>query len=160
MTRLAALILALMLAAVPAAAETRPFVKGAWSAMVKAHAGRPLVVHFWSLTCAPCLVELPLWRELRQRHPEMTLVMVATDSIEDSVRLERVLARAGLSDVASWAFADDFAQRLRFEVDGTWQGELPMTRLIDRRGDGQTLVGSLTPSVLADWLGRQGGGRP
>lgn len=160
MIRLAALILALMLAAGPASAETRPFVKGSWPPLLQAHAGRPLVVHFWSLTCAPCLAELPQWRELRRRHPEMDLVMIATDPIEDAPRLERTLARAGLAGVEGWAFADGFAERLRFEIDRTWQGELPMTRLIGRGGDAETVIGPLPPSVLAQWLGRQSGRQP
>lgn len=160
MIRLAALILALMLTAAPALAETRPFVKGSWQILVQAHAGRPLVVHFWSLTCAPCLAELPHWQDLRRRHPGMDLVMVATDPIEDAPRLERILARAGLAGVKSWAFADGFAERLRFEIDRTWQGELPMTRLIGRNGDAETVTGAMTASALADWLSRQSGRQP
>src|SRR5260221_557708 len=63
---LAALLLLLALPAA-AAAEPQPFERGSWSALREAHAGRPMVVHLWGLTCAPCLVELPRWETVRRR---------------------------------------------------------------------------------------------
>ena len=47
--RLIALLVLLPLALPAWAEETRPFVKGTYAALVREHAGRPLVVHFWSL---------------------------------------------------------------------------------------------------------------
>jgi thiol-disulfide isomerase/thioredoxin len=128
-------ILAVMLAVPAWAGELKPFVRGSHAALLREHAGRPLVVHFWSLTCAPCLVELPQWRDVQRRHPELDLVLVATDSPDESAKLERTLTRAGLSGVESWVFADSFAERLRFEVDKGWRGELPMTQLVGRDGN-------------------------
>ena len=51
--------LALCLAAPACAFDFQPYGRGAFAEIVKAHAGRPLIVHFWSVTCPPCLVELP-----------------------------------------------------------------------------------------------------
>ena len=60
--RLFAVALAFALAASGAAAfDFKPYGRGAFAQLTKAHAGRPLIVHFWSLTCPPCLVELPQW---------------------------------------------------------------------------------------------------
>ena len=154
MRRLLLVAAALLLAMPVWAGDTRPFLKGSYDALLTEHAGRPLVVHFWSLTCAPCLVELPHWQEVRRRHPELDLVLVATDPLDDAARLERTLKRAGLAGVESWAFADNFAERLRFEIDRNWRGELPMTRLIGRDGTAEAVTGSVSEATLAGWLGR------
>lgn len=157
MIRRLLLAAALLLWAGAAQAETRPFLPGSWQALVQSAAGRPLVVHFWSLTCAPCLAEMPRLAEMRAAHPEMRMVMVSTDPIDQAPRLQATLARFGLGEAESWAFADDFALRLRFEVDRRWRGELPLTRLVGANGQTEGLTGTLEPDVLAAWLARQGG---
>ena len=52
------------LALAPGLTPLQLFGNGTWQQIREAHAGRPLVVHFWGLTCAPCLAELPLWGRL------------------------------------------------------------------------------------------------
>jgi thiol-disulfide isomerase/thioredoxin len=56
----AAVALALAATAVgsAAASELRPFSAGSWQQVLRDHAGRPSIVHFWGLTCGPCRVEL------------------------------------------------------------------------------------------------------
>jgi thiol-disulfide isomerase/thioredoxin len=159
MRRLLLALLTLMLATGAAAAETRGFGRGSWQQLVEAHRGQPMVVHFWSLSCAPCLVELPRWQALRASHPGMALVLVSTDPLDQAAKLQRTLARAGLAREESWAFADPFAERLRFEVDRHWRGELPMTRLIGADGSAETVTGTVESAALAGWLTRQEGGK-
>jgi hypothetical protein len=48
-------------------------------------------------------------------------------------------------------FSDGFAERLRYEVDPAWQGDIPRTILISRSGDIATIEGSAEPSVLQKW---------
>jgi thiol-disulfide isomerase/thioredoxin len=152
------LALVLLFASGAAMAEVRPFVRGSWQVLVAAHAGKPLVVHFWSLTCAPCIAEMPQWKALQKAHPEMSLVMVSTDPPDQAKRQEALLARNGLAGVQQWTFADSFAERLRFEVDRRWRGELPMTRLVGTDGKVEAITGTVTPAALDGWLARQGGG--
>lgn len=152
MTRRLLAALALMLIAMPALAETKAFGQGSWQRITEAHRDRPLVVHLWSLTCAPCLVELPHWRDMIRRHPDLDVVFVATDPLEETPRLERALARAGLAGRESWAFADPFVERLRFEIDRSWHGELPITRLIATDGSVETVTGNLDEARLGQWL--------
>lgn len=148
----ALLLAALLLQALPArAAEIRPFVAGSWKALTAAHAGRPLVVHFWSLGCAPCLAELPEWSKIAKK-ARFDLVLVSPDSIDEAVRLKAMLKRHGLDVVESWAFADSFAERLRFEIDRGWRGELPMTRIVTAGGESETIVGSLGDGGLRERL--------
>lgn len=152
MTRLIVALL-LVLAAPAWAGDTKPFGRGSWEALRAAHAGRPLIVHLWSLTCAPCLVELPNWRTMAGG---ADLVLVSTDPVEQAPRLSATLARAGLGEVESWAFADPFTDRLRFEIDRRWRGELPRTVLIAADGSVEAITGVVDADVVAVWLKRQG----
>ncbi len=146
---LAALVLMLSLAP-PAWADLRPFVRGSWQSLVQTHSGRPLVVHFWSLTCAPCLAELPQWRETI-KGTGVDFVLVSTDPSTDGPKVERTLKRAGLSTVESWTFSDSFTEKLRFEIDRDWRGELPLTVLVSPSGQRKTLTGSVTREDILYW---------
>jgi thiol-disulfide isomerase/thioredoxin len=154
-----ALLLAVLLAvALPAAAQDdmRPFVRGSWSELRQAHAGKPTVVHFWGVTCGPCIAELPHWTQLVRERKDMNLVFVAADPIpEKPADLARALARAKLAVPESWAFAEDFAQRLYFEVDPRWRGELPRTMLIAADGTVETIRGVGNPATIRAWLDKQ-----
>lgn len=149
--RIAAALLALLAMASPASADPRPFTRGSWRDLLQAHAGRPLVVHFWSLTCAPCLAELPQWRDT-VKGGGVDFVLVSTDPPEDNAKVERTLKRAGLDKVESWGFADSFVEKLRFEIDRTWRGELPMTMLVSASGERDARTGTVSRQDVESWL--------
>ena len=151
------LALAVVLAPLAASAgEPRPFAEGSWPALRALHAGRPTIVHFWGLTCAPCLVELPQWGRLAHRREDADVVMVAADPVaEDPARLAAALAKAGLGEVESWRFDDDFAERLQFDIDPSWHGELPLSVMLGRDKSAKTVVGGIDFAELDRWLDDQ-----
>lgn len=158
MRRTVALALLLALAAVPGAqaADPQPFERGSWSKLMAAHEGQPTIVHLWGLTCAPCLVELPHWAKLQKERPDMRLVLVAADPVpQPPARVEDMLTRTGLGKIESWSFADRFNERLRYEIDPSWSGELPRTLMIDRQGKVTTLSGVADLADVKAWLDRQ-----
>lgn len=146
-----------LLLAAPAvrAGGLRPFGTGSFEEIRRANVGRAHVVALWSLTCAPCLEEMPLWRDLRQRRPDVPLALVSTDGLPEAAAVEARLADHGLSDASAWIFADERVERLRYAVDRHWRGELPRTYLFDERGGVETLTGRVQARVLADWLARR-----
>jgi thiol-disulfide isomerase/thioredoxin len=150
------LFAAMLTFAAPAvAADLQSFGRGSWQALLEAHEGRPTVVHFWGLTCGPCLVELPEWGKLLGDRPEMTLVTIAADpSPMRPEALSMALDKAGLARADNRMF-DGMSERLRFEVDPSWQGELPMTVLIGADGSVQTTIGEADLSAIRSWLEAQ-----
>lgn len=151
-----ALLLGPLLQAAPAhAGELAPFGRGSFAALKAEAAGTPLVVHFWALTCAPCLAELPAWAALARRHPGLRLVLVNTDPPEAEPQVQRMLARSGVARLRNLAFADRFAARLRWEVDPGWQGELPRTDLIAADGRGMSVLGIMARPALEAWISGQ-----
>lgn len=147
----------LALAAMSAqAADPLSFERGSWAKLRAAHDGKPTVVHLWGLTCAPCLVEMPQWGKLQAERPDMRLVLVAADPVpQDPARVSDMLARADLAKTESWTFTDRFNERLRFEIDPNWAGELPRTLLIDRDGKATVLAGVADLGEVRAWLDAQ-----
>jgi hypothetical protein len=138
------------------ARDPLPFERGSWAKLRAAHAGQPTVVHFWGLTCGPCLVELPNWGRLLAERKDLRLVLVAADAgPQEPERLATMLDRAGLDAAESWAFADRFYERLCYEIDPAWAGELPRTDLIARDGTITVLRGVADLGKVRTWLDAQ-----
>jgi len=156
---LAAIFLVASLAAVPAAetpSELKPFVRGSWQQMLRSHAGRPTLVHFWGVTCGPCKVELPLLGKFMKDNAEVDVVMISADLVPNLPGAARaMLEKAGLSSAENWLFNDGFVERLRFEIDPAWQGEIPRTLLIARDGTVTTIEGSAEIPDLEKWSAQQ-----
>jgi thiol-disulfide isomerase/thioredoxin len=147
-----ALVFALVSVTAFAATEPQPFLRGSWQALRTAHAGRPTIVHFWGLTCGPCLVELPEWGKFAHEREDLDVVTVAADPVAVApADLAAALAKAGLSGTENWHFADRFGERLEYEIDPTWRGELPLTILIDRDGATKSILGPVDFAALAAW---------
>ena len=72
-----------------------------------------------------------------------------------SARRFRALAQTGLAGVENWIFSDDFAERLRYEIDPQWQGDIPRTLLITKDGAVTTIEGVADVEKLRAWLDRQ-----
>lgn len=150
------LLLCLSAAGVSAEQETRPFVRGSYERIVASHTGKPFIVSFWSLTCTNCREDLALFGKLARKYPGFNLVLIATDSPDQNKEIEQTLQRYRLEHAESWIFADSYAERLRFEVDKEWYGELPRTYFYDARGHATALSGTLDHAQTERWI-REGG---
>jgi len=136
--------------------DLRPFKRGSWQEIRQAHAGRPTVVHFWGLTCGPCRVEMPQWGKLLRERSDLNLVAIDADLIPNQVEdASEMLARTGLAGAENWIFDDPFTERLRFEIDPRWQGEIPRTMLIARDGKTTVIEGVADPAQVRAWLDGQ-----
>lgn len=134
------------------AQEIKPFVPGSIAQIYSAHAGRPFILGLWSLTCVYCKDDLQVLGKLIQRHPDLAVVLVSTDTPAEKAVLARTLKQYGLHQAQAWVFADDFVERLRFEIDRNWYGELPRTYFITATGQSQAVSGRLSPAGVQQWL--------
>ncbi len=151
------LAVALVLVAAPAlAGDLMPFVRGSWQQVRKAHEGQPVIVHFWGVTCAPCMAELPEWGQLQRERPTAGLVFVAADPVPiEKPQIAAAVARARIGASENWIFADTFGDRLRYEVNPTWAGELPYTVMIGRDGKASFVSGATGLATIRAWLDGQ-----
>jgi len=87
-----------------------------------------------------------------KQHPGIQVVTIDADLVPNSDTAALAMLRsAGLSLAENWMFSDGFADRLRYEIDPAWQGEIPRTLLIAADGNITIIEGSAEPSVLEKW---------
>jgi thiol-disulfide isomerase/thioredoxin len=152
------LVLTATLVATPIQAEgqLRAFERGSWQAILRAHAGRPTMVNFWGVTCGPCKLELPLLGKLMRENPALDVVTVSADFVPSLPETTAsMLEKAGLSSAENWIFSDGFVERLRYEIDPSWQGAIPRTLLIAHDGTITTIEGIIDIAEVRRWLDRQ-----
>lgn len=137
-----------------AAGELLPLERGGFLDIVAARQGRPFIVVLWSVGCAPCVQEMPLWRAAMADNPDLDLVLISTDEPEHWPRVRQILARADIPRAETRAFGETSALRLRFEIDRAWQGELPRTFFYDAAGRRTVHVGAISAAKINEYLGR------
>lgn len=137
-------------------AKMKSFERGSWQKLLHAHSGRSTLVHFWGVTCGPCKVELPELGEFMKQHPAVDVITIDADLVPNSdAAALSMLKDAGLSSAENWMFSDGFAERLRYEIDPAWQGDIPRTILISSKGEVTTIEGSTESSILQKWSDAQ-----
>lgn len=138
--------------------KLKSFERGSWQKLLRSHAGHPTLVHFWGVTCGPCKVERPELGKFMKQHPSVDVVTIDADLVPNSdAAAMSMLKDAGLSSAENWMFNDSFAERLRYEVDPAWQGDIPRTILISGSGDMATVEESTEPATLTKWSDEQVG---
>lgn len=134
------------------AGDARVFEPGSLKRIVDERQGKAFVLAFWSIGCTHCPAELKALGALKKMHPKLDVVLVATDSPDDAPQAEKAVQSYGLGKVPQWIFSEDAPERLRFEIDPRWHGELPRTYLYDRAHVVQAVSGVIPPEQLTKWV--------
>lgn len=132
----------------------RPLQAGAFATLVAARRGQPFLLVLWSITCGPCRDEFALLREMRNDHPIMPLVLISTDDVNDEAMAATALQGFAMRNEESWIFADD-AQKLRFEIDPDWYGELPRSYFYNPNHSREGVSGRLDRARIERWIGTE-----
>lgn len=130
----------------------KPFKQGSMKQIVAAHKDRPFILGLWSLTCTHCREELAMLGGLTKKYPGLDIVLISTDTPEESAAVAATLAQQGLGKAEAWVFADSFTERLRFEVDKKWHGELPRTYFFSAPNSAKAFTGKLDPQQVERWV--------
>ena len=127
-----------------------PYAQGDWKKLLQTRGTGPLVVHFWGVTCGPCLSEMPQWGQwVAKDHGRVLFVQVDDVSQE----ITRNLAKKMKIDKAQNYFVrSKFDEFLRFEIDSKWSGEIPYTVTIDKTGVQKAYSGNTNFKTLQSWL--------
>jgi hypothetical protein len=74
---------------------------------------------------------------------------------DDPNEVRTALKKDGLLNAENWLFADSFEERLRYEIDLHWQGEMPYTLMIGPDGKVTLVTGLMNFAQLHGWLNKQ-----
>lgn len=146
------LVVLLLISCSANAGSVQPFVVGSMKQIEQKYEGKPFVLVLWSLSCAYCPKELKMLGELKQKNPSMNVVLLASDTPEQSPEIEQQLKDYGLGSEDQWVFADAMPERLRFEVDRRWYGEVPRTYFYDAAHQRQVKMGVVDRAFVEAWL--------
>jgi thiol-disulfide isomerase/thioredoxin len=133
-------------------ADIKPFAADSLDSIVQMRKGEPFLLVLWSVECPPCMSELDLIGRMLTKHPAADVVIVAVDDASMLPEVERVLASFALINADNWIFADSFAERLRYQIDPSWSGELPRTYFYRDNRDRRAISGALTVGQLEEWM--------
>lgn len=148
---------ALLLNGWAGAADLRPFGRGEMVRLLAERQGRPFALTLWSIDCPHCKGTLRQLAALAQAQPQLDLVVVNTDNLGEKKTIAAMLDATGLAQRDTWVFGDEAPERLRFEIDRRWGGEMPRTYLFD--GDHKVVAfsGPVAAEALQQWLARNPG---
>ncbi|MBI3771901.1 MAG: redoxin domain-containing protein [Gammaproteobacteria bacterium] len=136
-------------------AEIHAFKSGGLQQILVARAGKPFILGYWSLTCVYCAQEMKTLAALQKRYPKLEVVLVYTDTPEEKTELEKFVAKQGLAKVDQWVFAESPPEKLRYEIDCRWWGELPRTYFYDAGHRPEAVSGLIPSARLESWIRAQ-----
>jgi len=128
------------------------FDKGSFKRIQQANQGRPHIMLFWSETCSFCMKEMALFGELLTEGHQVNLTTIGTDFGLSDQTINQLHHKKGLSEVEKWIFANPIVESLYFDVDRRWRGELPLTFLVNAKGELIKHRGALNKAQLLYWL--------
>lgn len=115
----------------PAQAEQSAFASGSYQQILASNANQPFMLVVWSVNCSSCLKDMELLSSIHKSRPELKMIMLAADDLSVTDQIQQILEKNQLSDIDNWVFAEENTQKLRFEIDPKWYGELPRTYFFD-----------------------------
>ncbi len=137
--------------------EIKPFVRGSYQQIIAARQGKPFIISFWSLSCTHCMDEMAMLKKLSKKYPKLDLVLVSTDTPEEIKLVAATLEKVSPRSAETWIFADSYGDRLRFEVDKQWYGELPRTYFFNAKNEVTAISGKLEQKEVEQWIKEQYG---
>lgn len=154
------LILFLLVSQAASSHEMQPLLRGSYQKILSAHAGKPFIVALWSLSCTHCGADMEMFEWLLKQDPTLNLVLISTDTPEQKVEIAQRLrqyhldksARNEFKNLESWVFGDSYTERLNYEVDAQWYGELPRTYFFEASGKATAVSGVLRADFVEKWL--------
>lgn len=150
-------VVASMLAVACMAAAAEPiksFEPDSMQRILQAHEGKPFVLVIWSLDCEFCRASLDTLARAKQQRPDLDVVTVSTDSVDDpelGPMMRDRLVKAGMEQDA-WAYGALPPERLRYAIDRKWHGEKPRSYWFNARGEKIAYSGVITQTIIDQYF--------
>ena len=91
------------------------------------------IVNFWAMWCAPCVKELPFIQEYEKNNPEVEVLLVSMDFVEDiETKLKSFLKKKGITSKVV-LLDDPDANTWIDKIDPNWSGAIPFTIIFNNK---------------------------
>ncbi len=125
-------------------ANIRPFNPGSYQQILSEKTDQGFMMVIWSLDCPTCIKDMELLSRIHKSKPELKIVMLSTDEPTAAADVQQMLEKYQLADLENWIFASDNSQKLRYEIDPSWYGEMPRTYFFSASHEREGVSGALT----------------
>ncbi len=132
--------------------EFMPFDMNTRKVIEKRYIDQPLIISFWSIDCPYCLDDLKKLGKALSKNTNVKLITVCVDGKESAKKAERILSQANLPKHEQYQYAEVDEDRLRYNIDPAWYGELPRTYFYDAAHQVTPLSGKISNSFLDKWF--------
>tara|TARA_B110000211_G_scaffold110284_1_gene128060 strand:- start:3032 stop:3538 length:507 start_codon:yes stop_codon:yes gene_type:complete len=130
--------------------DLKLFDVGSFEKIVKEKDKKDHLVILWSFDCPPCIKKLKKVSVLNQQYPEYQLTLINTDGLEEQARVKTLLEKYNLLTLDNWIFSDADEEKLRYDIDARWFGDLPRSYFFPIKGKVKRLRGALTSAELLE----------
>jgi hypothetical protein len=120
------------------------FQTGSYQKILANNKAQPFILSIWSVNCSSCLKEMQLIKKIHRDQPDLKFVLLAVDDYSAADAVQEVINKQGVEGVESWVFAEQNSQRLRYEIDPRWYGEIPRTYFFDQAHNRVGISGLIT----------------
>lgn len=131
-----------------ASVSLKAFELGSFEQIVTDKNQQDHLVILWSFDCPPCITELEKISELHQQFPNYQLTLINTDAVEEQMRVKKILQQFDLAGLDNWGFANSDEEKLRYDIDPRWYGDLPRSYFFPLEGKIKRLRGALSSDEL------------
>ena len=132
--------------------EFMPFDMNTRKVIEKRYIDQPLIISFWSIDCPYCIDDLKKLGKALSKNTNVKLITVCVDGKESAKKAERILSQANLPKHEQYQYAEVDEDRLRYNIDPAWYGELPRTYFYDAAHQVTPLSGKISNSFLDKWF--------
>jgi hypothetical protein len=129
-----------------------PFDMNTRQVIEKRYIDQPLIISFWSIDCPYCINDLKKLGRALSKNTNVKLITVCVDGKESAKKAERILSQANLPKHEQYQYAEVDEDRLRYNIDPSWYGELPRTYFYDAAHQVTPLSGKISNSFLDKWF--------
>ena len=129
-----------------------PFDMNTRQVIEKRYIDQPLIISFWSIDCPYCINDLKKLGKALSKNTNVKLITVCVDGKESAKKAERILSQANLPKHEKYQYAEVDEDRLRYNIDPAWYGELPRTYFYDATHQVTPLSGKISNSFLDKWF--------
>jgi thiol-disulfide isomerase/thioredoxin len=110
-----------------------------------------VLVNFWATWCAPCIQEIPIFNRLHQQRPDIKMIGISVDAIENEGGVKKFIVKHSMSYPVVLRQGKDFEGTMKF-FDPGWKEGLPATFVFQNGQRIYSKIGALQESDLTQIL--------